>query len=464
MQLTKLTFRLFLALTASFLTTIVYGQTPEQDCVNAIQVCSTSFNQNISSVGFGTVQELSYPFTTSCLAAGEQNSTWYTFTVTTAGTLEFTLTPAAFTDDYDWAIFNITGTGCPGIANGTATEVACNYSVFPGATGMNAGGTLFSAGPLDSNSGAAINLIAGNTYAMVINNATSSTGGYQLDFNGTANLLDNQIPTPDSILHRSCDQQDTLYIQMSETVLCNSIAADGSDFDFSGPSGGSVYSAFGVGCGSVTSTNLIGIVLNSPIVYNGQYTLTIKTGTDGTTVTDICGNATPDNYKLTYIITNIPTVDLGNDTAMCDGEVLVFDATNNNATYYWSNGVQAPVISIDDYPVLLWVYVDRNGCYAKDSIDIESACSIFLPNAFSPNGDGINDVFGAISAQLNTYEISVYDRWGVRVFFSNNIKNVWDGTDGWGVPFPLGVYVYLVTGTFRNGETFKKFGNVSLLR
>jgi gliding motility-associated-like protein len=464
LQLTKQFFRILLQISATVLTTVVYAQNPEQDCVNAIQVCTTSFSQNISSVGFGTVQELSYPYTTGCLAAGEQNSTWYTFTVTSSGSLEFTLSPAAFTDDYDWAIFNITGTGCPGIMNGTAQEVACNYSVFPGVTGMNPTGALLNSGPLDPNTGSSINLIAGNTYAMVINNATGSVGGYQLDFSGTANLLDNKVPTPDSIIHRSCDQQDTLFIHMSESVLCSSIAADGSDFIFSGPSGGSVYSAFGVGCGAVTSTHLIGIVLNNPIVYNGLYTLTIKTGNDGTTLTDICGNATPVNYKISYQVTNIPIVDLGNDTAMCDGEVMVFDATNNNATYYWSNGMQSPTISINDYPVLLWVYVDRNGCYARDSINIESACSIFIPNAFSPNGDGVNDVFGAISAQLNTYEISIYDRWGVRVFYSYNLKDVWDGTDGWGVPYPLGVYVYVVTGTFRNGEKFKKFGNVSLLR
>lgn len=443
---------------------ICRGQSPEQDCINAIPVCSTSFSQANSNVGFGNVQELSYPFTTSCLAAGEQNSIWYTFTVNTAGSLEFTLTPAAFTDDYDWAIFDITSTGCPGIPNGTAPEIACNYSVFPGVTGMNATGDLISSGPLDSNTAPPINLVAGNTYAMVINNATSSTGGYQLDFAGTANLLDNNVPVPDSILHRECDQQDTLYIQLSEAVLCSSIAADGSDFTFSGPSGGSVYTAFGVGCANATSANTIGIVLNNAILFNGLYKLNINTGSDGTTLTDICGNATPVDYYINFIVTNIPEVNLGNDTAMCDGEVLILDATNVNTTYYWSNGQQTPGITLNDYPILIWVNVDRSGCFARDSIDIQSACSIFVPNAFSPNNDGFNDIFGAISAQLTTYEIFIYDRWGKRVFYSNNLDNTWDGTDGWGIPYPTGVYVYHIQGNFRNGENFNKTGNVSLLR
>lgn len=442
----------------------VLAQIPEQDCINAIQVCSTSFSQVNSNVGYGGTQELVYPFTTSCLAAGEQNSIWYTFTANSSGSLEFTITPAAYTDDYDWAIFNITGVGCPGIMNGTAQEVACNYSVFPGITGMNPTGALISSGPLDPNTGSSINLIAGNTYAMVINNASNSNGGYQLNFGGTANLLDNQAPKPDSILHRDCDQQDTLFIAFSEAVLCSSIAPDGSDFQFTGPSGGSVYSAFGVGCGALTSTHLVAIVLNSPIVFNGQYSLTVKTGTDGNTILDICGNATTNNFKITYPVSNIPVVNLGNDTSLCDGEAINFNAYNDGATYYWSNGVQAPDVTLYDYPVQLWVYVDRNGCYAKDSIYIESACSIYIPNAFSPNGDGINDVFGAISSQLNEYEIYIYDRWGVRVFFSNNLKDVWDGTNGWGIPYPVGTYVYYVKGTFRNGETFKKTGNVVLLR
>ncbi len=440
------------------------AQAPEQDCANAIQVCSTSFTQPTSSTGFGTVQELVFPINTSCLAAGEENSTWYTFNVSSGGTLEFTLSPAAYTDDYDWAIFNITNVGCPGIMNGTAHELACNYSVFPGVTGMNATGTLTNAGPLDPNTGAPINLIPGNTYALLINNSSGSTGGYQLDFSGTASLLDNKAPTADSILHRNCDQQDTLYVVMSEGILCNSIAPDGSDFIFTGPSGGSVYAAFGVGCGSTTSTHRIGVILNSPIVTNGQYTLTIKTGIDGNTLSDICGNTVQDNYKLTYMVTNIPTVNLGNDTALCDGETITFDVTSPNATYYWSNGSQAPIVSIDDYPVLLWVYVDKDGCHAKDSIKIESACSVFVPNAFSPNGDGYNDVFGVISTQLNSYELFIYDRWGTRVFYAYNIKDVWDGTDGWGVPYPMGVYVYYIKGTFRNGEIFSKTGSVSLLR
>jgi gliding motility-associated-like protein len=90
---------------------------------------------------------------------------------------------------------------------------------------------------------------------------------------------------------------------------------------------------------------------------------------------------------------------------------------------------------------------DANGCSAifNDYIAVLENDLTYIPNAFSPNGDNLNDTF---QAQLNefdtgTYEMIVYDRWGKQVFYSTRPSIGWDGTDN-GVYLPNGTYVYLV--------------------
>jgi gliding motility-associated-like protein len=90
---------------------------------------------------------------------------------------------------------------------------------------------------------------------------------------------------------------------------------------------------------------------------------------------------------------------------------------------------------------------------------------VVMPNAFTPNGDGINDVIYPITLCDFTFEsFSVYNRWGQRVFFTNTYMNGWDGTFN-GVQQPLDVYAYFVTGhvTGTNKQILRK-GNITLIR
>ncbi|MEZ4830153.1 MAG: hypothetical protein R3C61_28300 [Bacteroidia bacterium] len=109
---------------------------PEQDCINALPVCQNIFVQPNSYQDEGqNPNEINA--TNSCLASGERNDTWYIFTTQTAGNVAFTITPATLTDDYDWAVYNLTNANCAAIATNPALEVSCNYSGTPGATGPN---------------------------------------------------------------------------------------------------------------------------------------------------------------------------------------------------------------------------------------------------------------------------------------------------------------------------------------
>ncbi|MCX2573099.1 gliding motility-associated C-terminal domain-containing protein [Pedobacter sandarakinus] len=89
--------------------------------------------------------------------------------------------------------------------------------------------------------------------------------------------------------------------------------------------------------------------------------------------------------------------------------------------------------------------------------------SIYTPNAFSPNGDGVNDEFVVGVTNLKRYRIQIYNRYGSQVFFTDNIFDNWKGTFKNG-ELPVGVYYYVILGTTLSNENVKFSGSVTLLR
>jgi gliding motility-associated-like protein len=72
------------------------------------------------------------------------------------------------------------------------------------------------------------------------------------------------------------------------------------------------------------------------------------------------------------------------------------------------------------------------------------ACQVYVPNAFSPNGDGVNDVFrvqAASSCSINNFQLEIYDRWGAQVFQAGSLEQGWDGKFK-GDPVKADLYVY----------------------
>jgi gliding motility-associated-like protein len=110
-------------------------------------------------------------------------------------------------------------------------------------------------------------------------------------------------------------------------------------------------------------------------------------------------------------------------------------------------------------------YTSTNGCKGTDSVlvDVKPNYEVFVPSAFSPNGDGRNDVLYARGPFIKDVTMKIYDRFGQMIFESPYIIYGWDGTKNF-VPLNSGVYVYLVDGTFLDGTTFSKQGTVTLAR
>ena len=248
-----------------------------QDCFGAITVCQTTYIELLSPAGEGN-----YPneidATTSCLGSGENDGIWYSFTVQTSGTLCFSIIPAVLSNDYDWALFDLTTATCADIFSGVAPEVSCNFDANPGITGAN--------GLPGSQNEPCVSVNAGETYALYVSNHSLGGGGYTLDFGlpgSTANIFDLTPPTIDTVLHVNC-AGDSLTLQMSEFVLCATVAA--TDFTITGPGGPyTITSLSSALCGSGGTQENVFLLTVSPPLAGGAYTLSLVDD-----VTDLCSN------------------------------------------------------------------------------------------------------------------------------------------------------------------------------
>ena len=89
--------------------------------------------------------------------------------------------------------------------------------------------------------------------------------------------------------------------------------------------------------------------------------------------------------------------------------------------------------------------------------------SLFVPNTFTPDGDGINELFHAITREVKTFRMEVFNRWGQLIFSTDDPNGAWNGTYK-GEPSPVGVYVWQVDMLEIGGTSRHARGHVTLLR
>jgi gliding motility-associated-like protein len=102
---------------------------------------------------------------------------------------------------------------------------------------------------------------------------------------------------------------------------------------------------------------------------------------------------------------------------------------------------------------------DNRACV---TVTLDDTCPIFVPNAFSPNGDGVNDAFCVYSDCIESMTLRIFDRWGALLFQTNEVGACWDGKLQ-GREMMQGVYVYLMEG-MAQGRAFLRSGEITLVR
>ncbi len=344
-----------------------FSQVPEQDCMNAIALCSPNYAQNTAFNGIGDVEDV--PPGSSCLSGGEVNSVWYTFNVAQDGQLTFQLNPVNAADDHDFALYPLTGEGCADIAAGTIPPVRCNYSSTPGATGLSNGVTGTSIGSGGVNQCAPLVVVAGESYALLVTNFTASQGGYQLNFAGSASIGDQVAAAIDSVDMRLVCNPNRVDLWLTDPILCSSIATNGSDIQITGPSGVTIASAASITC-TQGVTSRIRVMFSQKIMVLGTYTITIISGTDGNAFTDACGNQTSAGTSATFTVSELgPNVVVSNIISSYCGQ------TNGGAdavvsggvapySYYWNSAPPQNTSSATGLPPGNFYVrvIDANGC------------------------------------------------------------------------------------------------------
>ncbi|PZR25038.1 MAG: hypothetical protein DI535_19970 [Citrobacter freundii] len=295
------------------------GQTPQ----TAFPVCGTStFSQtNVPTCGGRSIPG---PCTGGI---ADVNPFYYRFTCFTAGTLGFTITPQQSNDDYDWQVFDITGRNPDDIYVDASLFVVCNWSGNTGTTGTSAtaSGLAQCAGTAFPTFSGMPTLIAGHEYLLLVSNFSASQKGYDLKFTGgTAVIAD---PVQPAIAGAKIDCGATeITIGFNKKMRCNTVAANGSDFTIS-PSG-TIVSAAGVNCSSSFDFDSVRLTLSAPLP-PGNYTITLKTGSDGNTIADNCNTQISAGSTTTVAVLPQPAIPMGTITPpACTPGSLVLNFTD----------------------------------------------------------------------------------------------------------------------------------------
>lgn len=150
---------------------------------------------------------------------------------------------------------------------------------------------------------------------------------------------------------------------------------------------------------------------------------------------------------------------------LCTGEEVTINAPSGFAHYHWSIGATAASITVGEGGVV-WLQVeDAQGCAQGDTVDVvqaDCACGHFVPNVFSPNHDGYNELFhDETTCIFKTFSFRIYNRWGEEIWSSTSPYRSWDGGDA-----PEGVYVWVEQYELAYGkpERHDLHGRITLLR
>jgi gliding motility-associated-like protein len=190
---------------------------------------------------------------------------------------------------------------------------------------------------------------------------------------------------------------------------------------------------------------------------------------------EVSNGVCSDTATTALLVYPLPTVDAGLDTVIQFGTSAQIEASSN-ASGTWYPGIHLscddcldPIADPPSTETYCLTVVNDFGCVATDCINItvDTLCAdVFIPNVFAPDAGGHieNNCFKLYGTDcVVTMTLTVYNRWGEKVFVSSNPTDCWDGNFN-GKPLNTGVYVYYLDAELITGELISKQGNLTLMR
>lgn len=161
-------------------------------------------------------------------------------------------------------------------------------------------------------------------------------------------------------------------------------------------------------------------------------------------------------------------MNIGNDTLICTGDSIVLTAYADFATsYLWDSGETGPIKIANEERIYRVTAINACGSTSDSltlTLDNCGICSVYIPNAFTPNGDGKNDRINlTVTCEDLELELKIFNRWGEMIYSEKGLDPSWDG-EVLGHKSIMGVYIYLIHYIDLDGSVQYLSGNITLLR
>ena len=272
-----------------------------------------------------------------------------------------------------------------------------------------------------------------------------------------------------------CASSDTIKLQIKTppditniTTLNNDTICVGGCVTFSASTTGSmpIFYQWYYETGVATST--VGVAPEACYPSAGSFSVV-------STASNTCGVDTM--IKVGFVtVFDLPVLIVNGDTTINIGETAEISATGG-LTYSWSGtpSVGANITCATCSTTIVqptvttqYIVVASNSpyCRVQDTVIVKvdiNCGDFFIPNVFSPNDDGLNDVINVHGRCISSYNLQIFSRWGEKVFETSSQENSWDGTFR-GQKMDTGVFVYKADGVSIDGQSFKMKGNITLIR
>jgi gliding motility-associated-like protein len=148
----------------------------------------------------------------------------------------------------------------------------------------------------------------------------------------------------------------------------------------------------------------------------------------------------------------------------CEPDLILTPGTQY-ISYMWHDGSVDSVFQATEYGTYSVTFTDENNCSNTATTELINTCpgQLFVPNAFTPNGDGMNDFFIPVYKNVKSIHFTIYDRWGLKMFETEDMNKGWNGRNS-SSTFSSDVYVYKVIYVGMDDHTLMQSGNVTLLK